>query len=230
MDGGDPVLRYPAAAACSRAEAGLSRGRGADTRTDRGRCRDRRGSTSAGLLQLSTRCSRRCGGSARRSTRETALIGFAGAPWTVATYMVEGGGSRDFRRVKSWAYRDPHGFRRADRFARRSNDRISRRPDRGWRRCSCSCSTAGPAILPEPAFERWVIAPTTAHRRGAEGAFSRLSGHRFSARRRLAATSAMFAETGVDGSGSIRRCRPALRIETAAAARDGAGKSRSGRC
>src|SRR5439155_13165202 len=40
----------------------------------------------------------------------TALIGFAGAPWTVATYMVEGGASRDFRRVKSWAYRDPHGF------------------------------------------------------------------------------------------------------------------------
>src|SRR5437879_4337612 len=27
---------------------------------------------------------------------ETALIGFAGAPWTVATYMVEGGSSRDF--------------------------------------------------------------------------------------------------------------------------------------
>src|SRR3954447_5898587 len=41
---------------------------------------------------------------------ETALIGFAGAPWTVATYMVEGGGSRDFQRVKSWAYRDPSGF------------------------------------------------------------------------------------------------------------------------
>ncbi|TMK12675.1 MAG: uroporphyrinogen decarboxylase, partial [Alphaproteobacteria bacterium] len=41
---------------------------------------------------------------------ETALIGFAGSPWTVATYMVEGGGSRDFLRVKSWAYRDPEGF------------------------------------------------------------------------------------------------------------------------
>src|SRR5579864_9056161 len=33
----------------------------------------------------------------------TALIGFAGAPWTVATYMVEGGTSRDFHRTKAWA-------------------------------------------------------------------------------------------------------------------------------
>src|ERR1044071_1090161 len=41
---------------------------------------------------------------------ETALSGFAGAPWTVATYMVEGGASRDFRLTRSWAYRDPGGF------------------------------------------------------------------------------------------------------------------------
>ncbi len=41
---------------------------------------------------------------------ETALIGFAGSPWTVATYMVEGGSSRDFPRAKGWAYRDPEGF------------------------------------------------------------------------------------------------------------------------
>src|SRR5215469_18074988 len=40
----------------------------------------------------------------------TALIGFAGAPWTVSTYMVEGGTSRDFHRVRSWVYRDPAGF------------------------------------------------------------------------------------------------------------------------
>lgn len=40
----------------------------------------------------------------------TALIGFAGSPWTVATYMVEGGGSKDYAGVKSWAYRDPDGF------------------------------------------------------------------------------------------------------------------------
>src|SRR5712692_2471371 len=41
---------------------------------------------------------------------EQAVIGFAGSPWTVATYMVEGGGSRDFHRVKGWALRDPAGF------------------------------------------------------------------------------------------------------------------------
>ena len=32
-----------------------------------------------------------------------ALIGFAGAPWTVATYMVEGSGSRDYPNAKGWA-------------------------------------------------------------------------------------------------------------------------------
>ena len=35
------------------------------------------------------------------------LIGFAGSPWTLATYMVEGGGSRDFDRVKSLMFDQP---------------------------------------------------------------------------------------------------------------------------
>lgn len=41
---------------------------------------------------------------------ETALIGFAGAPWTVATYMVEGRSSRDYAEVKGWALRAPDEF------------------------------------------------------------------------------------------------------------------------
>jgi uroporphyrinogen decarboxylase len=42
--------------------------------------------------------------------KETALIGFAGAPWTVATYMVGGRGSPDQGAAKAWAYSDPDGF------------------------------------------------------------------------------------------------------------------------
>ena len=37
---------------------------------------------------------------------ETTLIGFAGAPWTLITYMAEGGTSRDFPKARQWAWQD----------------------------------------------------------------------------------------------------------------------------
>src|ERR1700689_4873092 len=43
---------------------------------------------------------------------DTTLIGFAGAPFTVACYMVEGGGSRDFAATRGMAYSQPALFTR----------------------------------------------------------------------------------------------------------------------
>ena len=41
---------------------------------------------------------------------ETALIGFAGAPWTLATYMLEGSSSRDFAAARRWMAEAPSTF------------------------------------------------------------------------------------------------------------------------
>ena len=46
----------------------------------------------------------------RELPEQTALIGFAGAPWTVAAYMLEGGSSRDFTISKAWADESPEDF------------------------------------------------------------------------------------------------------------------------
>ena len=41
---------------------------------------------------------------------DTTVLGFAGAPWTLATYLAAGAGGDEQRAAKLWAYRDPQGF------------------------------------------------------------------------------------------------------------------------
>jgi uroporphyrinogen decarboxylase len=89
----------------------------------------------------------------------TTLIGFAGAPWTVATYMVEGGTSRDFATVRRWALGAPESFAELiDRVTEATIRYLAAQIDAGAEVVQLFDSWAG--VLPEHAFRRWVIEPT----------------------------------------------------------------------
>ena len=92
-------------------------------------------------------------------TAETALIGFAGAPWTVATYMIEGGTSRDFHRVKTLAYRDPGRFSALiETIAEATVAFLALQIEAGVEAVQLFDSWAG--ALSAEGFERWVVDPT----------------------------------------------------------------------
>ena len=87
------------------------------------------------------------------------LIGFCGAPWTVATYMVEGGGSKDQAAARLLAYRDEATFQHLiDLLIDISAEYLVNQVKAGARALQIFDSWAG--SLPEDEFERWCIAPT----------------------------------------------------------------------
>ncbi|MGH1456309.1 MAG: uroporphyrinogen decarboxylase [Alphaproteobacteria bacterium] len=89
----------------------------------------------------------------------TALIGFCGAPWTVACYMVEGGGSRDFIDVKKFAYTDPVGFAELiDLLVEASAAYLINQINAGAEAVQIFDSWAG--ALDSQSFRKWVIEPT----------------------------------------------------------------------
>ncbi len=90
-----------------------------------------------------------------------ALIGFAGSPWTVATYMVAGQGSKDQGEARTLAYRDQGAFQALiDRLVAVTVDYLSGQIDAGAQTVQLFDSWAGSLAPAE--FERWVIAPTAA--------------------------------------------------------------------
>ncbi len=98
-------------------------------------------------------------GLAAEGFAQTALIGFAGSPWTVATYMVEGGGSKDFATVKRWMFADPDGFAALiDLIAEATTHYLIRQAEAGAEALQLFDSWAG--VLDEENFRRFVIAPT----------------------------------------------------------------------
>jgi uroporphyrinogen decarboxylase len=92
---------------------------------------------------------------------EMPVIGFCGAPWTVATYMVAGGGSKDQAAARAWAYREPQSFQRLiELLVQVSSDYLLGQINAGAGAVQLFDSWAG--SLPEPEFTRWCIAPTRA--------------------------------------------------------------------
>ncbi|GAB5389476.1 MAG: uroporphyrinogen decarboxylase [Alphaproteobacteria bacterium] len=94
----------------------------------------------------------------REGFDRTTLIGFAGAPFTVACYMVEGGGSKDFAEVRRFMYQDPAAFTRLmDRIEAATLDYLSAQIEAGAEVVKLFDSHAG--VLAEPMFETHVIGP-----------------------------------------------------------------------
>ncbi len=88
----------------------------------------------------------------------TALIGFAGAPWTVASYMIEGAGGSDFVTARRFAYEAPGLFGRLiDLLVESTIDYLSAQAEAGAEALQIFDSWAG--ILDEPERRRWSLTP-----------------------------------------------------------------------
>ena len=90
---------------------------------------------------------------------ETTFLGFAGSPWTVATYMVAGQGSRDQAEARQAAYADPGAFAEViGAIEAMTVDYLSGQIEAGVEAVQLFDSWSG--SLAPAQFESWVIAPT----------------------------------------------------------------------
>jgi uroporphyrinogen decarboxylase len=95
----------------------------------------------------------------RAELDEAALIGFSGGVFTMACYMVEGHGSREFAETRGLAYRDPALFGMlVDLLVEANLVYLRGQADAGAEALMLFDSWAG--LLPPAEFSRWVTAPT----------------------------------------------------------------------
>jgi uroporphyrinogen decarboxylase len=89
---------------------------------------------------------------------DVAFIGFCGAPWTVASYMIAGKGTPDQAPARLFAFRHPQAFQRLiDRLVEASVDYLVRQIDAGVETVQIFDSWAG--VLPANEFESWCARP-----------------------------------------------------------------------
>ena len=92
---------------------------------------------------------------------EVARIGFCGAPWTVASYMIAGRGTPDQAPARLFAYREPELFQALiDLLVEASAAYLLRQIAAGAEAAQVFDSWAG--VLPPAEFERWCVAPVMA--------------------------------------------------------------------
>lgn len=92
---------------------------------------------------------------------QTTFLGFAGSPWTVATYMVAGAGSKDHAAARRLAYADPGRFGAIiEAIAATTVDYLSAQIEAGVDAVQLFDSWAG--SLSPAQFEQWVIKPNAA--------------------------------------------------------------------
>lgn len=152
--------------------------------------------------------------------RETALLGFAGAPFTLACYMIEGSGSRDFAKVKKWAYGHPESFGLLiDLLVESVIDHLSNQVEAGADGVQLFDSWAG--VLPEEQLFRWSLDPLVRIAKGVRErypdlpilAFPRAVGPAALMYRRPDSFSALSVDTGIGAHWAAKELQPHICVQ-----------------
>jgi uroporphyrinogen decarboxylase len=143
--------------------------------------------------------------------RNTPLIGFCGAPWTVASYMIAGKGTPDQAPARLFAYREPALFQRViDKLVEASIVYLGKQVEAGVDAVQIFDTWAG--VLPTGAFERWCVEPIAAIVRGLRAAhptipiivFARGAGPRLVGLETATGANALGIDTAVDPDWAAR--------------------------
>jgi uroporphyrinogen decarboxylase len=153
-------------------------------------------------------------------SQDTALLGFAGAPFTLASYMIEGGSSRDFAKVKEWAYRHPDSFSLLiDLLVESIVDHLAYQVEAGADAVQLFDSWAG--VLPEEQLFGWSLEPMVRIAHGLKArhpkvpvvAFPRAVGPAALMYRRPDAFAALSIDTGIGAHWAAKELQPHICVQ-----------------
>ena len=152
--------------------------------------------------------------------KETALLGFAGAPFTLACYMIEGSGSKDYAKVKKWAYAHPESFGLLiDLLVDSVVDHLSNQVEAGADGVQLFDSWAG--VLPEEQLFRWSLDPLVRIAKGLRErhpsipiiAFPRAVGPAALMYRRPDSFTALSIDTGIGAHWAAKELQPHICVQ-----------------